>query len=95
VQVAHSRLFELENGLSSKTGKPVVPTKDNLERLAVGYGLPLDHLVALAHFPKQAKLQEGLTPEELGVLDLFRALVPAKQKLWLTIGEGLKDLPAG
>ncbi|MBM3275520.1 MAG: helix-turn-helix domain-containing protein [Candidatus Sericytochromatia bacterium] len=48
LRLPHSRLFELENGFSSKTGKPIKPTTDNLDLLARGYDLPIDHLVALA-----------------------------------------------
>lgn len=92
--IPHSRLFELESGKSSKTGKPVVPTRSNLENLARGYDLPLDHLFALAHFPGYLKIEAGMTGEELGVIDLYRSLAPAKQRLWISIGEGLRNLPA-
>jgi transcriptional regulator with XRE-family HTH domain len=91
--IPHSRLFELESGKSSKTGKPVVPTKSNLEALAMGYGLPIDNLFALAHFPGYLKSKEGLTGTDLSVLDLYRSLSPARQSLWVSIGEGLKNLP--
>ncbi|MGE5708121.1 MAG: helix-turn-helix domain-containing protein [Bacteroidota bacterium] len=90
--IPHSRLFELEKGVSSKTGKPVLATRQNLEKLAKGYQLPMDQLFALAHFPDYLKVSEGLAVEELAMLDLFRALSPAKQRLWLSIGEGLKNL---
>ena len=70
-----------------------MPTQANLEALAKGYGLPIDNLFALAHFPGYLKSKEGLTGTELGVLDLYRSLSPARQSLWVAIGEGLKNLP--
>ncbi|HEY9766724.1 MAG TPA: helix-turn-helix transcriptional regulator [Chroococcales cyanobacterium] len=91
--LAHSRLHELERGISSKTGNRVIPTPANIEGIALGYDLPVDQLFALAYFPGYLRLVEGLSPEELIVLDLYRALFPARQQLWLSIGEGLKALP--
>lgn len=90
--IPHSRLFELETGISSKTGKPVVPTQENIEKLAAGYGVPVDHLFALAFFPGYLKAEEGLSSQELGVVALYRELTPGERLLWLTIGEGLKTL---
>ncbi len=92
-KVPHSRLFELESGISSKTGKPVVPTMDNIENLAKGLELPIDHLFALAYFPGYLKDRAALSSTELGMLDLFRQMTPARRDLWLRIGEGLKGLP--
>ncbi len=91
--ISHSRLFELEAGISSKTGKSVVPTQDNIEKLADGYKLPIDHLFALAFFPEFLKTQAGITSKELGVVALYRDLSEARRNLWLTLGEGLKRLP--
>lgn len=88
----HSRLHELESGKSSKTGKKLVPTQDNLEKLAKGYNLPIDHLFALAYFPSYLKVDAGMSGEELGVVDLYRSLTPERKKFWLTIGEGLKTI---
>ncbi len=92
-KVPHSRLFELETGISSKTGKPVVPTKDNIDNLSLGLGLPIDHLFALAYFPAYLKDREALSSTELGLVDLYRQLTPARRDLWMKVGEGLRGLP--
>jgi len=94
VGLSHSRLFELESGVSSRTGKPVVPTQANLEALASGYGLPLDHLFALAHFPGYLSSRDGLSAEELGLVALYRSLPAASRQFWVAMGEGLRHLPS-
>ena len=88
-KIPHSRLYELETGISTKTGKPVVPTQTNLENLARGYKLPLDHLFALAYFPEYLKKEGAMTGDELSLLDVFRSLNPDRRAFLLTMAQEL------
>lgn len=90
--VAHSRLYDLERGISSKTGLPVIPTKPNLEGIARGYKVDLEGLVARSMLSGKSSLAGNLSVEELRVVTLYRELSPAKRGLWLSIGDGLKSL---
>lgn len=74
-------------------GGSVHPTKANLEGLAQAYELPLDQLYALAYFSDYLKERTGLSPEHLGIVDLFNRLSLAKQQVWTRIGEDLLTLP--
>jgi transcriptional regulator with XRE-family HTH domain len=67
-----SRLHDLEQGVSSTTRKPTAPTRENIKRIARGYGVAEDFLLDLAGRPKLDAADE----DERRLLSHFRELVP-------------------
>ena len=79
-----SRLHDLEQGVSSTTRKPTAPTRENIKRIARGYGVSEDFLLDLAGRPKLDAADE----DEGRLLSHFRELVPGHKAAVL----GLVDL---
>ena len=51
--ISHARLREFEAGKDHRTGKPVVPTRPLLEKMAALYGFPAVPLMLLGGYPAE------------------------------------------
>lgn len=80
-----SRLHDLEQGVSSTTRKPTAPTRENIKRIARGYGVSEDFLLDLAGSPKLDAADE----DERRLLSHFRELVPGHKAAVLTLVDSL------
>jgi len=80
-----SRLHDLEQGVSSTTGKPTAPTRSNIKKLAHGYQVSEDYLLDLAGRPHL----NPATDEEMRLIAHFRELIPGHRGAVLALVDSL------
>lgn len=49
-KISATRLYEFEVGVSSSTGRPTAPNREQVKRLALVYGVPADELLERAGY---------------------------------------------
>lgn len=70
-KISATRLYEFEVGVSSSTGKPTAPNREQVKRLALVYGVPIDELMERAGFVIKRSLEP---PDVERLLELYRRM---------------------
>lgn len=77
-RLSATRLYEFEVGRSSSTGRPTAPSREQIKRLAVVYGVPADELLERAGYVTRSHV----APDVERLVDLYRRLpMSARQAL--------------
>lgn len=70
-KLSATRLYEFEVGVSSSTGKPTLPSREQLKRLAATYDLPAEELLERAGYIIKNTIEP---PDVERLLELYRRL---------------------
>lgn len=86
-RLSATRLYEFEVGISSSTGKPTAPNREQLKRLATTYGVPAEELLERAGYLTKPNSE----PPDVGhLLELYRRLPLRSRKALLAFLETLE-----
>jgi len=78
-KLSATRLYEFEVGISSSTGKPTAPSREQLKRLAAVYEVPAEELLERAGYVIKSHSEP---PDVERLLELYRRLpLPAREAL--------------
>lgn len=81
-----TRLYEFEVGVSSSTGKPTAPNREQIKRLAAIYGVPAEEILEKAGYLIK---QNAAPPDIERLIALYRHLPPTLREALLTFLEKL------
>ncbi|HEY9856261.1 MAG TPA: helix-turn-helix transcriptional regulator [Stenomitos sp.] len=80
-KISATRLYEFEVGISSSTGKPTAPSREQLKRLAAVYEVPAEELLERAGYVIR---NHSEPPDVERLLELYRRLPLSARETLLT-----------
>jgi transcriptional regulator with XRE-family HTH domain len=92
--ISNTRLSDYEAGKTHGTGKPAIPNRDLLAKMAEFYGYPLDTLLTLARYPMTeptpAPVPSQEETEAKEVAEIYRILKGSQRRLFLKVARAFR-----
>lgn len=90
-KLSATRLYEFEVGVSSSTGKPTAPNREQLKRLAAIYGVPAEELLERGGYLIKSHVEP---PDVERLVELYRRLPMHAREALLRFLEALSSSQA-